>query len=184
MAVVGIATVIVLFLQYDTLDKTDHTLREGQRAFVFFRELARGQTVEKDQSTIWTFIPNLENNGNTQTKKALIGISCEKSGIQKFYDGYLKPDGPRVFGPKQIIGAGGCSWTSTFLDQQRLSRTPSYIGGVVEYEDIFGGRHVTKYCRQLYVLSDPNPKGINLEHITGLCPDTPDCADEECKSQK
>lgn len=172
------------------LEKTDQTLRgnlaaikASNRASVFFRDMARGQTSENDQSTNWTFIPNLENNGNTQTKNAKLETACDKETIKKLFDGQSKPLAPRVFGPKQVNGSGACTWTSKGLDQLRLQRRPVYVGGIIEYDDIFGGHHTTKYCREIYIISDPNPRGTNLEHTIALCLDFLDCADEECKQQ-
>jgi hypothetical protein len=177
-----LATVVVLAVTEKTFRETLSANNASNRAFVFFRELKQGQTIERDKSTNWTFIANLENNGNTQTKNAKIGISCEIDGIKKLYEGVSKPDGTRVFGPKQIIGGGGCTWTSKILDQQREKNMPSYVGGIVQYDDIFDVHHITKYCRQIFILADPAPAGINLEHITGLCTNLSDCADDECKN--
>jgi len=167
---------------------TDHTLKDTlaannayNRAFIFFKELANGQTVEADQtSTNWTFISNVENNGNTQTKNAKVSIACDIAVVQDIFSGKIKPDGPRVFGPKQTMGSGACTWPSKELDQGRKQNKVFIVGGVVEYGDIFGGKHVTRYCRQIHILADPNPKGGKLEHVTALCPGLPDCADEEC----
>ena len=188
----GIFTVILALIAGLTawiLEKTDQTLKDTlaasnatNRAFVYFRELIPHQTVEKDENTNWTFLASLENNGNTQTRNVTFSIACEKTAIKMLFKSRPNPETKRVIGPKQIVGSGACTWASSILDQTRQSQTPAYIGAVVEYNDIFGGEHVTKYCREIYILADPKPKASSLEFVAAFCADLPDCADEECST--
>ncbi len=171
----------ILYETNQTLKDTLAASNSANRAFIFFRDLASGQIEDKDKSTFWTFVINLENNGNTQAKNAKMVTACDDAAIKDIFIGKTKASATRVFGPKQIVGSGGCTWTSKVLENGHQSGASFYIGGIVQYDDIFGGSHVTKYCRAIQILGDPQPKGARPENTTSLCPDLHDCADQECQ---
>jgi hypothetical protein len=99
-----------------TLEKTDQTLRETlattkafNRAFVFARGIKEQQVTADNKNSLWAFLFEVENNGNTQTVDASVGIACDKPPILDLFRGVANPTGHRVFGPKQVVGAGNYS---------------------------------------------------------------------------
>ena len=82
---VGLLTVAVLFLQYCTFEKTDHTLKDtmaasnaSQRAFVSVASFETPIRRNKTGEVVYWFIPNFKNSGNTPTRnmKYAIRASC------------------------------------------------------------------------------------------------------------
>jgi hypothetical protein len=177
LAFATVALVWVAKLQWNTLEKTDETLRAGQRAFVFLENIQMNQQPALPQGFIWYFVPNLRNNGTTQTKNLTTRLTCEfspqpsKVGVRH-----------SLLGPKQIEGMGACSWSAESLAQIWQSHTEILIAGDATYSDIFDDPHVYRFCRKITVASDPRVGGGILQQVTATCPDWPDCIDNECRN--
>jgi hypothetical protein len=105
LAVATLLLVVVGWLQYSTLEKTDKTLRAGQRSFVFLKEVKPYQLGSGDH-TEWYFLLTWENNGTTQTRNLTIKVSCERP-----YD--FKYQFSTALGPKQtkVMAAALCRRT-------------------------------------------------------------------------
>jgi hypothetical protein len=178
LVVVTAGLSLIAYWQYGVLKSTDDVTREFNRAFVFLEDISEKQTSNGNQKSDWHFVPNIKNNGNTQTRDAVALVACDKAAIKELFDGKNNTGKPRVIGPKQKIGAGLCSWDADTLEREQ--NIPHYIGGVIRYDDVFDGKHVTKFCREVRILADPRPIGAPLQYSTSLCPETLDCADKEC----
>lgn len=76
LAVATVALAFVAGLQWDTLEKTDHTLRAGQRAFVFLNGITMTEHPVQPTGYEWYFTASIENNGSTQTKGLFHRLSC------------------------------------------------------------------------------------------------------------
>jgi len=171
-AVLAVATIVlsfVAYLQWRTFEKTDFTLRSQQRAFVFLD----GIQMVKHPGDVWYFVASLRNNGLTQTRNLIVRLAC----------GAKAPVGSKhaVLGPHEVNGEGACTWTSDALAVQWKSREPVTMQGDATDDDIFGDPHLTRYCREITIDSDPHSPDGRLEQVTAECPASPDCADEECK---
>jgi hypothetical protein len=178
--------IVVGVLQWRTLEKTDETSREFNRAFVFLHGIKEEQIIKDSKSSTWYFVANLENNGNTQTVNAATQIACAKPEIKDLFDdnGIPAPASPRVFGPKQMFGGGVCFWEADTLESDRLRGALHIIGGIVRYDDVFGHSHVTKFCREIVISADPRPIGQRLQYSTSSCSDAVDCSDKECNHKQ
>ena len=64
----------VAYLQWHTLEKTDRTLRAGERAFVYLEAVPISQVGDS-----WYFMPVAANNGTTQTVEFTYIASCNIS---------------------------------------------------------------------------------------------------------
>jgi hypothetical protein len=169
LAFATIALTVVAVLQWRTFEKTDLTLRSQQRAFVFLD----GIQMVKHPSDVWYFVTSFRNNGLTQTRNLVIRLACgpNTKTVSKH----------ALLGPRQVNGEGACTWTSDALSVQWKSREPVTIQGDATYDDIFGDPHLTRYCRQITIDSDPHsPDGV-LQQVTAECSAWPDCADKECQ---
>ena len=169
LALATIALTVVAVLQWRTLEKTDLTLRSQQRAFVFLY----GIQIVKNPSDVWYFGMSFRNNGLTQTRNLVIRFACGPNAAVVSRHA--------VLGPRQASGEGACTWTSDALSIQWKSREPVTMQGDATYDDIFGDHHLTRYCRQITIDSDPHSPNGALAQVTADCPTSPDCADEECE---
>jgi hypothetical protein len=168
--------VLVAALQWRTLEKTDATLRAGQRAFVFLDGIQMTQHPIQPQGYIWYFTASIQNNGATQTKDLVHRLACKKapsnSEIQSAHS---------VLGPKQIDGAGACFWPADQLARIWQTQEHIFMMGDATYYDVFGDYHVTRFCRDILVESDPRVGTGIMQQVTATCPERPDCTDKECE---
>ncbi len=164
------------YLQYLTLEKTDQTLRAGQRAFVFLEGIHMTQHAVLPNGYSWYFVASLQNNGTTQTKNLVTRLTCkinpQHSDIGTSHS---------LLGPKQIDGAGACTWSADQLAQIWQNQSHIFMAGDAVYYDVFDDRHITRFCRDITIQSDPRIGNGTLQQVTGVCPDWPDCADKECE---
>jgi hypothetical protein len=84
-----------------------------------------------------------------------------------------------VLGPRQQDGAGACRWTTDFLSEKWKNRTTLTVQGDAAYDDIFNDPHLTRYCREITIDSDPHSP--ELQQVSALCPQWPDCTDKQCE---
>jgi hypothetical protein len=182
---------VVAGLQWHTLDKTDATLRAGQRAFVFVKTPGNW-TVAKmvgDEARRAYFV-ELGNNGNSQTKNLTFSLYCPRPNVFERIDPITankKPEvvAPRMLGPKQTIGAGICSYGASELERVRSGSVPLFIALRVIYNDIFDNFHVTEYCAILGNFGDGDFKALATIPTNDTIPcDVHNCADDECKKQR
>ena len=124
---------IVAYLQWQTLEKTDNTLRAGERAFVFVKQHSDAWTAAKKvgDEVVRSFVLEVENNGNTQTKDLMISLYCPRPNIFEKIDPITsgkKPDivSPRLLGPKQTGWAGVCNYRASELEDVRAEFSRSF----------------------------------------------------------
>jgi hypothetical protein len=164
------ATAIILFLQFQTLDKTDRTLREtlkanqfAQRAFVVADEVAIVPVgpVEGGLPNNWTVSAILENGGTTATRNMTFfpGIArFNKEQISKALDFdtmdvYFERGKrfPLALGPHARIPA--YTYVISKDDAAQIAAGDrAYITGEARYYDVFDGtpEYVTKFCFRIF----------------------------------
>jgi hypothetical protein len=165
----SVLSAIVLYKQWQTFEKTDRTLRIGERAFVYMQGV-NFLKFPTGSLNSWYILPQAENNGTTQTVGMTYRLLCDKVSSQT---------AKVSFGPKQISGIGGCLYDLTNL---WLTHNPARVSGLIFYEDVFMQSHVTRFCRNIFIQTDPTQARSvgDLSQTSELCPDAPDCADKEC----
>jgi hypothetical protein len=187
-AVVTVALAGVAWLQWGTLEKTDHTLRAGQRAFVFVKQGAWttgkkvGDEVNRSLAVVW------ENNGNSQTRDMRVSLWCPRPSAFETVDPITSGRSPeisnvnRLLGPKQSVWGGVCHYSTTELENIRSKRLPWFVAAKATYFDIFGEPHVTEYCSTILNLEGDfrDPNVVPTNDAVGC--DAHNCADDECKN--
>jgi hypothetical protein len=171
LSISTIGLLIVSYLQWRTLDKTDKTLRTGERAFVYLDDVHVTAYKEK-----WDFEPAATNSGSTQTVDFVYILKCgppvTELGLQS-----------SIIGPKQSKILGECVIPIHNLDLIWINHGSVEISGSIFYKDTFSASHWTKFCRQIRMPIDPKTitGGQTIPRGMGPCPNAPDCADGECK---
>src|ERR1700761_338680 len=104
------ALAVLGFLQWRTLEKTDHTARSGQRAFVFVKQSNdHWTTAWQEGGTIQrSFYIEWENNGNTQTRDMKVMLFCPRPSVFDTADPITSKSvvtvaASRLLGPKQSV---------------------------------------------------------------------------------
>jgi hypothetical protein len=186
IAVPTAALVVVAWFQWCTSEKTDQTLRAGERAFVFVRHQGSQWTAAKTMSNqiVRSFIVEWENSGNSQTKNLTVDLYCipPQAFVTANPIGILdKPTltADRLLGPKQTIWGGVCNYT---VDQLNLAKDKGYhlyVGAKANYFDIFDARHVTEYCIEITNISGQfEDMSVIPQGDLNNC--GRNCADSEC----
>jgi len=171
LAVGTLALVYVAALQQSTLEKTDKTLRIGERSFVYLEDVHVTAYKEK-----WDLEPIATNSGTTQTVDFMYTLRCgpplTELGLQS-----------SLIGPKQSKILGECSIPIHNLELLWINRGSVEISGSMFYRDTFYASHWAKFCRQIRMPVDPKTIAGSQTIPGGMspCPDAPDCADGECK---
>jgi hypothetical protein len=210
LAVATVALVWVAALQWDTLEKTDHTVKETlqqnrdalviqQRAFMTAKEIRfEPLTIFGIKGATWLANVFWENSGNTPTKNLTIIANCV-SGFEQLTDPAHIPKAKQgstfrvttitkaVFGPKQINRAGLCPVTS--LDAvlgQFGAFTHLYVYGVAIYHDIFdqSSWRLTRFCFQAgnFVIGGTE-NDPTMTALVAPCV-VRNCTDEECGEEE
>jgi hypothetical protein len=197
------ATVLLVWVavwQWDTLEKTDQTNREINRAFVKGKTLA----VSDDGLNVM-FTAILENTGNTQAKNMevfftedfrLDEINMPPAPGRKIPSyapadpdiAYMQkrkelPAFSRIpLGAHATTVAGGYGPTHAFLDKMAANRADGYISGIIWYNDLFpkSARHKSKFC---FVIQPTKVADHPVTTNFGLCHYW-NCADDECEKHK
>jgi hypothetical protein len=206
LAIATIALVWVAILQWDTLEKTDHTVKETlqqnrdalviqQRAFMTAKEVRfEPLTLFGIKGATWLANVFWENSGNTPTKNLTIIANCV-SGFEQLTDPARIPKAKQsttfhtatitkaVFGPKQINRAGLCPVTSLdVLLGQFGAFTHLYVYGVAIYHDIFdqSSWRLTQFCFQAanFVIGGTEGDPTMTALVTPCV--VRNCTDEEC----
>ncbi|WP_156164597.1 hypothetical protein [Bradyrhizobium sp. LTSP885] len=206
LAVATVALVWVAALQWETLENTDHTIKETlqqnrdslviqQRAFMTAKEIRfEPLTMFGIKGATWLADVFWENSGNTPTKNLTVIANCV-SGFEQLVDPANIPKEKRattfrvttiskaVFGPKQINRAGLCPVTSLDVILGQLGAfTHLYVYGVAIYHDIFdqSSWRLTQFCFQAanFVVggTESDP---TMTGFVAPCP-VRNCTDEEC----
>jgi hypothetical protein len=164
----GILSAVVLYGQWRTFEKTDKTLRIGERAFVYSPSMIFLKYIASSPNN-WYIIPQAENNGSTQTVNMTYALICNQ----------ISSKATISLGPKQVSGIGGCLYN---LYDLWHTQKPARVSGIIFYKDVFMQSHVSKFCRNFFIQADPTQARISadLSHTYETCPDAPDCSDNEC----
>ncbi len=186
VAIVGIATVIVLY-------RTDETARLRDRAFVYFTSFTFTPVIGPNgRATAWRITPFWLNSGNTPAKFVDVETWCpietNPNPVYR-YDKLIGNGNGRSIGPKQTIQGIICQITSTALSTER-DGVKLFLTARASYRDVFDPEYerVTEYCAQITGLSgdlsDPNNRSTYL--LTDSGPDCKlhNCSDDECKAKK
>jgi hypothetical protein len=201
----ALATVVLAWLaywQWNTLEKTDESNRQINRAFVV------GKTVQINSSLpmSWWFNPVIENTGITRAQNVEAHIYFDFSGDLNDRD--LEKRTRPVFtppaDPEELLKANvnpefarwdripllkseyplpGMGLTSKHVDELAQRRADGYVSGVITYEDVFKGstRHKSKFC---FVIQ-PIKRGTEPTIVTGGMCQFWNCVDEvECNYHK
>jgi hypothetical protein len=83
-------------------------------------------------------------------------------------------------GPKQTKFGGNCEFSVEDFKRIQNDQKTQYIIGQASYTDIYGDRHITRYCERIYLIkgnlgtADPKIEVANVPCIRH------NCSDEEC----
>lgn len=188
LALAIIALVYVSALQWRTLDKTDQTWRDGERAYVFPAQnnatwlpaKTNGGQIIRSYPIVW------ENSGNSPTVNLVIKTYClsplplpEANPIKMLHD--PTADVQRLLGPKQTTWGGTCIYSADQLDTVRDSGYHLYIVSTADYFDIFDNHHYTETCFEFLDFSkDDKFEDIKVMPRADISNCGRNCADKEC----
>ena len=160
LALATVASVGVAALQWDTLDKTDETLKTNERAFVFVSQFQA--FIVKDTQRIF---PVWENSGSTPATDAAMWsnwkIFPEQPPVTYAYPdmdtngneiidnvGYNSTIGPHVTQAGVALAIPIQAMRAVRAGQGRL-----FVWGWVEYRDVFEPSHIhrTEFCNEVVV---------------------------------
>jgi hypothetical protein len=200
-ALVTIALAVIAALQWITLEKTDHTLKDTlassnitNRPFVF----AKGVTIDASvMRGYWTFAIPVENSGNTPTREMdslTISSQAPPSDPEDIFvrtpeSAYDAPGiipqrwGGSLLGPKaqtHLLGSQ-TGLPVTTVSKMAEDRQNYYISGVIHYRDAFAGTpgHVTKFCYAVIPFKEGTETRVNYDRCLYW-----NCADEDCKADR
>jgi hypothetical protein len=190
IAAATVTLTVVGLLQWRTLEKSDQTLRAGQRAFVFVRQIPTNWTAAQTRNgTVVRDIPiEWENNGNSQTKDLIVEINCPRpqwfvsADPMTISDGYYGKSA-RLLGPKQSVLGGTCSYTAEQLKSVQRDRMHLYVTARATYSDIFNEKHITEYCGEIVdIVGNFDDLSVIPKNTTQIC--GRNCADKECDKKQ
>jgi hypothetical protein len=180
-AIATVAIAIVASLQWETLEKTDETMRASQRAYVYFDKIVPSVTDEPNNQKIWTFIANWGNSGNATTKNLTFISACLPSALaidepfpQFDFRNPQHKKVPQVIGPRTTSGGGKCDFPSTAIDEVKAGQRHVYLGGEAKYLDGVNLKkwRITRYSFEMIVLIN----GAFMFQTVGIN----NCADDDC----
>jgi hypothetical protein len=176
LAFLTAVSVAVMIAQWRTFEKTDRTLRIGERAFLYLDYLR--PTTGGEQ---WRFESFIMNNGSTQAVDLVYTLDCVSTDSQ-----WQAPSiglQSSLIGPKQSKSIGTCIVQTPYLEQIWHTKQSFEISGNLFYRDVFSASHWTKFCRRIQITIDPKTITTDRDIPGGQspCPNAPDCADSECK---
>jgi hypothetical protein len=205
LALATLALVIVSSLQWRTLDqqahtmdRTDETMRAGERAFVFLK--LPGDGWQKAQitngRTMRTLPVTWENSGNSPARDLVVKLYCVPPQPNAVKNPITVPGQPPLdvrllLGPKQTTWGGACNYPAAALDLIKDKGYHLYIAAVADYFDIFDAPHRTEACFE--VINFTGTYGNIAKAPTGSFEDVDmipqwqfttscgrNCADKEC----
>jgi hypothetical protein len=173
-------------LTRESIKISKQALTAGQRAFLYSAGW-RWQLQSDGKTKFYRFIVSWENTGNTPTRNARISLDCPGSPTHVADPQTLaRPEmgmvATRTFGPKQAFDTGGiCDWEISYVTKLAKGDFRIYLLARATYDDLFGDKHVTEFCRELIGLE--GPLGVDIGHgatfFDSPC-ETHNCADQEC----
>jgi hypothetical protein len=185
------------YLQRETLEKTDKTLRAGQRAFVNVNDVRMEPTPKDvDNMTYLTIGPILENSGSTAVRNGFYYLGWSISGLNNtvsppFPIGKVESLTPAQgmpinLGPhcKQDFILSSLGIGDGALDSVRNMDNVIYIFGRVSYTDVFKACHITEFC---FTIGRESPHNNRNRISAAFCnpnPNWPNCTDEDCPGFK
>lgn len=186
LALATVALVIVSFLQWRTLDKTDETWRAGERAYVFpAHNVAGWQAGYIKNGIVFRGFPVVwENSGNSPTMDLVAELYCpdlqprpENNPIKLLHKPPVTVK--LLLGPKQTIWGGPCDTPASTLKLVRDNGYHLYIAATADYFDIFAVHHHTETCFEIVnITGDVDDIKITPQSQFTNC--GRNCADKEC----
>ncbi|NPU12039.1 hypothetical protein HL666_14805 [Bradyrhizobium sp. 83002] len=158
----------------------------ANRAFVLsnsFQYITYQEPTESNR--IWIASPLIENSGNTQTRRMTTftqGYVGLPGGFPWDDSTKQQPRANRLIGPKGSSVAQTVGATPESFNQMQ-SGPKLGAAGIIRYQDIFGGWHLTEYCYFARPMTHfdfkafPSNQPVRAE---GQLCDQHNCADEEC----
>jgi hypothetical protein len=200
-AVVTLALAVIAGLQWgtfekqwQTLEKTDHTVRAGQRGFAYAKSIW-WRPITQNEKLVWWGLIEWENSGNTPITPVDLELLCPSlpGGGELVADPYALKRVPQIaassihitvqIGPKQTKFGGQCTFSVEHFQLVQSRQMTQYVIGQARYVDIYGDAHVTRFCERVY-----NVKGIlgvadpSIEVASIPCV-RHNCTDDECTKE-
>jgi hypothetical protein len=161
-AIATVAIGIVAWLQWETFEKTDQTMKSGERAAVVSYDLKIVPLVLKQFKLIyWVVSPIIENAGNTSTQNMrfylgrfdivpiIPNLNMDPVDPYKTELDYSSLPNAVALGPKAKIVGTTIIITQDEAAQMRDKKLTISIMGQAVYEDVYGAKHETVFCYQL-----------------------------------
>jgi hypothetical protein len=160
----------VAALQWSTLEKTNTTLLENERAFVFIKSI--DITIVGDNIIV---IPQWDNSGTTAGNKKINWANWKGFVGQPvsffYFSDYdsrgriidARKNAPVTFiGPQQTSGAEPLNIPLQDIEQAKAGIERIFVWGWIEYYDVFNDRamHRTEFCDEMIV------KDIDMDTVT------------------
>jgi hypothetical protein len=196
-AILATATVglgLLAGLQWQTLEKTDHTLRSGQRGFAFVKS-TWWRPYARQSGLVWWALPEWENSGNTPIMHVDIELSCpsfDGSGQDVFDPYVLKRVMDRTgktyrlntqIGPKQTKFGGNCEFAVGDMQSIQDSKKTQYVIAQATYEDIYGEAHSTRFCERIYNIKGALAVADKAIEVASIPCVRYNCSDDDCKRE-
>jgi hypothetical protein len=194
------------YLQWETLEKTDDTLKQTlrantveQKSYVFRVGYKLTPLTNEGKITRWRITPILENGGNIPTSSFRIYLDYCRRGFEfdgkpvecpesfpKIMERHGKDDfHPRVLGPRQrSADEAGEIWTPTPDEIRSLPKQRMFVWGLIKYRDEFSANGTpdreTRFCNGLIFEGSPDDKQMTYFPVPTH---SGNCLDSECRRQ-
>jgi hypothetical protein len=165
----------------EALSLAEDTSKEQLRAYVSASTVViKSYRESRATPVVWYIEPVWKNSGQTPTRGAILRLGCFVD------DSFTMPkkrsySSQKTIGPGDTVLGGGCRQTPREISQQ-VSSDRERILSIIEYQDVFGARHVTKQCFEIQWRSNYEHYNPQPEYVIMLCPDGShlNCEDDEC----
>jgi hypothetical protein len=186
-----VALVWVAALQWETLEKTDKTVRSGQRGFAYVKSVWWRPYIRNDK-LVWWGLLEWENSGNTPIQPVFIELNCPsvEGGGELVGDPYAILRLPSVaartshisvqIGPKQTKFGGQCEFSVEDFQRIQNKLKTQYVIGQARYVDIYGESHTTRFCERIYLIKGNLSIAETSMEVASIPCVRHNCSDEEC----
>lgn len=181
-AISTVGLVYIGFLQWDTLKKSNATLRDSNRAYVYFDRIKlRPYPDPPDNVTVYGITVVVTNSGNTPALGLRFRSVCPQSSADFAKDPFglvdwskVGVEPPMILGPKQTIPLQGCNLSPNQIADLKCGKSKIFVVVEARYEDTFDpdNPRITQTVRRLHFDTDGG-------HSFGFV-GPHNCADEDC----